>query len=163
MYFVALIVLLRLLIVKYPMDYEDKHETIGRISTISIWSLALIVPSIIFIISLPDIYTLDVWVRGRVVAFQLLQTFPLLCTTIMYAILLYILKKKTDVSEATNKKKKSMAKMIQGVVICLVICNLPMMLWILWWGEMLKKGTEEAREVVFNTAFGVNNISKISF
>ena len=66
----------------------------------------------------------------------------------MYVVLLYILKKKTDVNEATNKKKKSMAKMIQGVVICLVICNLPTMIWILWWGEMLKQGTEEARRVV---------------
>ena len=78
-YFVALIVLLRLMIVKYPMNYAEKHEKVGRISTISIWALSLTVPSILFIISLPGIYVLDVWIGGHVVAFHVLQTFPLLC------------------------------------------------------------------------------------
>ena len=145
------------------MSYEDKHEKVGRISTISIWSLSLIVPSIIFIVSLPDMYSLEVWIGMRIFGFQVLQTIPLFSTTVMYVRLLYILKKTKDVNEATNKKKKSMAKMIQGVVICLVICNLPTMIWILWWGEMLKQGTEEARRVVFDTAFGVHNITKISY
>ena len=69
----------------------------------------------------------------------------------------------TNSSSNTTDQMKSMAKMTQGVVICLLICNLPQMAWAQWWGLMLQKGTEEATKEVFGTHFGVHILRKILF
>ncbi len=52
-YLVALIVLLRLLMLKQPMNYENVHQSVSRIGCITIWVFVLLICSVKFIVSLP--------------------------------------------------------------------------------------------------------------
>ena len=128
----------------------------------------------LFVLSLPYFFVLNLWIGCHVVAFHVLFSLPIILTTLLYIMLVYTLKKKVantkitnsitnNCSNTTDHRKKSMAKVIQGVVICLIVCNLPMMAWVQWWGAMLQKGTKEASEEVFGTEFGVRIIVTMLF
>ena len=155
------------------MNYTTKHERIERIGRITIWVVSVIIPALIFLLSLPYFYDVDLWVGCRIVGFHALFTLPILSTIVMYFMLVYTLKKKMEKTEITNvitntcnntrNQMKNMTRMTRGVVICLLICNLPMMAWAQWWGLMLQKGTEEAMKEVFGTHFGVHILRIILF
>ena len=126
----------------------------------------------LFVVSLPYFYVLNLWIGCHVVAFHVLFSLPIIATIVLYVMLVYTLTKEMDNTKITNsitnscsdtsdRRKKSMAKVIQGVVICLIICNLPMLAWVQWWGAMLQKGTAEARKEVFGTEFGVRIINRL--
>ena len=85
--FVTLIVLLRLIMVTRPMNYRSVHKKVSRIGCIVIWVVSLLIPSIEFILSLPQIYDVN--------AFRAFSTFrnayftvPVPLTILIYAILL---------------------------------------------------------------------------
>ena len=84
--------------------------------------------------------------------FFVVYAFPVIATVIIYGMLLYTLKKQTSITERTRKRTRSMSKMTQGVVIAVIVCNVPLMLWAQYWIVMRKQGNDEA---VFETTIGV--------
>ena len=100
---------------------------------------------------MPSVYDENAYIIANGIQFHVIYTLPIIATVIMYGILLYTLKKKTDVSEATSMRLKSMSKMTQGVVVGLIVCNVPLILWVQYWIVMLKQGNSDA---VFKSTFG---------
>ena len=89
------------------------------------------------------------------ILFHVTYAFPTIATVIIYGTLLYTLKKKAGITEATRMRMRSMSKMTQGVVVAVIVCNAPLMLWAEYWIVMEKLGDDEA---VLKTTFGVHNI-----
>ena len=156
-YFVALIVFLRLYAIKQPMNYKTAHKTIGRISSILIWTFSSFASLLVFILSLPSFHTPNIHILF-VTVFHLFHSLPILLTVILYAMLLYTIKQETDIRHTPYTTKRSFAKMTQGVVICLIICNVPYILWFVWiqyLGALHEHGMMMMQKV-YSTNFGVN-------
>ena len=151
-FFVALIVFLRILVVKQPLTYDDAHEKIGRIGSIAIWSFALLVNLCPLIVSLPPIFDISKYGIAYVWTIRVSLSLPILLTLIMYGMLLYTLKQAKGVADLTNMAKRSVAKMIHGVVVSVVICNVPYVAWL----EHLC--SLQFSSEVFNTNSGVHII-----
>ena len=60
-------------------------------------------------------------------------------------------------AEATTMRLKSMANMSQGIVIGLVVCNVPL---IVWTQIYLVKLMQCKKEEFISSAFGVHNVTK---
>ena len=56
-------------------------------------------------------------------------------------------------SEVTNRRLRSMANMTKGVVAGVIVCHVPLILWVHYWLVMLNQGNGDA---VFKSTFGVN-------
>lgn len=125
--FVALIVLLRFLSIKNPMTYKTAHKKISRIGCIVIWCTSFLVPSIAFIFQLPSLFDPVVLTEttSYVIVGIVLGVFPTLLTIISYVASLYALKQKTVSSDQARKTIKSTSRMFGGIVIGLVVCNVP--------------------------------------
>ena len=124
---VPLIVLLRLLAVKRPMNFKSAHAKFSCIGSVIVWAVSLFVFLIPFVICIYDKNEINmVCTISHNVASHLLNTLPILATVIIYFILIWTLKHKTDTAATgTSLKKRSLAKMTKGIVVCLVACNLP--------------------------------------
>ena len=129
-YLVALIVLLRLLMIRQPIGYNSVHETVSRVGCITIWVSAILICFIKFIVCLPSIYDPTVYnVFVAIQNFGLLAA-PVLFTVILYAVLLCTLDPKTAACGATATQMKELAKMTYGVIIGLLVCNMPGLLYL---------------------------------
>ena len=91
-FFVALIVFLRVLVVKQPLTYKDAHKKIGRIGSIVIWSFALLVNLCPLIVALPPLFNISLYGITFVWTIRVSLSLPILLTLIMYGMLLYALK-----------------------------------------------------------------------
>ena len=142
-YLVALIVLLRLLMVKRPMSYQSIHKSVSRIGCIVIWVFSLLVSSVYFIVHLPFF---DASVREILNAIQNygLLTTPILLTVVLYVMLICFLKTRTAAGviwhEANIKRLKALAKMTHGVVAGLIICNVPGLMYNAYIAAMIRRG-----------------------
>ena len=125
-YFVALIVLLRFLMIKRPMYFEDVHKVVTRVGCITIWVVVLLICFITFLVSLPSVSDRSVY--------RILNTYienigllgaPMLLTVIFYAMLLCTLNPETAVSSATSVQMRELVKMTYGIVIGLLVFNVP--------------------------------------
>ena len=155
-YFVAVIVFLRLLAVKRPTDFEAAHERVSRIGSILIWMFTLLAWLPHFVLSFPSTYDPDVVSITHSIAFVVCHTVPILSTVLMYIMLLCTLKRSWYTTYATTINQKSLAKMTQGVVVSLVVCNLPYGAWAKYAMAMYRKGKIDD---VYNTIFGVTFLS----
>ena len=158
-FFVSLIVLLRLLAIRKPMGFENTHEKLSKIGSLIIWSFCLFVPSIVFVLTVPSIYDQRVYALAILIQCHVIYTVPIIATISMYVMLLRTLKKKTnsDMNEETRMRLTSMAKMTQGIVVGLIVCNVPLILWMQYWLVMLSQGNGDA---VFESTFGVKIFAK---
>ena len=130
-YLVALIVLLRLLTIKQPIGYKSLHEKVSRIGCMTIWASIFLFCSIWFILSLPSTFNPTVYnVIDNIKNIGLLVA-PVILTVIFYAVLLCTLDPKTAACGATAKQMKELAKMTYGVVIGLLVCNVPGLLYLI--------------------------------
>ena len=143
-YLVALIVLLRLLMIKRPMTYQSVHKSVSRIGCIVIWTVSLIVPSIKFIVSLPVFYEANIAKIFDAIQNYGLMTAPILLTVLLYFMLLCSLKTQTaariTTHEATITRMKALAKMTHGVVAGLIVCNVPGLMYNAHIGYMIGHG-----------------------
>ena len=139
-FFVALIVLLRLLMVKRPMSYERTHERVSRIGCIVIWVMSLALPSISFVISLPYFYNPKIYSIANLIESQALLTAPILLTVAIYVMLLCTLRPDTTAGDTTSIRMKALVKMTHGIVIGLVVCNVPGLAYLAYLTTMLNKG-----------------------
>ena len=151
-FLVLLIVLLRYLAIKNPMSFESSHIKYGKIGSAMIFSFCFIVPSITFVLTAPSIYDQKLYTVFNMIVFHIIYTIPITGTLIMYGMLIYALRNKKHVAETTAMRLKSMANMSQGIVIGLVVCNVPL---ILWTQVYLVKMMQCKKEEFINSAFGV--------
>ena len=128
-YFVALIVLLRLLMIKQPMNFESVHAVVTRIGCITIWMMVLVICSIKFILSLPSISARSVYSAFESIEHYGLLTAPIVLTVIIYVMLLCTLDPQTAAGSATGTQMRELVKMTYGVVIGLVVFNVPGLLY----------------------------------
>ena len=134
---VTLIVLLRVLMVIQPLNYQDVHKAISRIGCIVAWVVSLLVSSTYFIVSLPGLYDLNIYNTFVGIVNHGLGTAPILLTVLLYAILL------CSLNPQANRLAKSFAKMTHGIVIGLIVCNIPGLIYISYVGAMLRKGNSD--------------------
>ena len=137
------------------MSFETSHIKYGRIGSATILGYCLLIPSFTFVLTAPSIYDQKLYTLANMVQFHLIYTIPITGTLIMYGLLIYALKKKKRVSEAVNLRLKAMARMTQGIVIGLVVCNVPL---ILWTQVYLVKMMQCKKDEFINSGFGVKNI-----
>ena len=139
-YLVLLIVLLRLLAVKRPMDYGPIHKKVSRIGCILIWTISLLLPLLDFLLTLPSVYNSKVY--GAAAGFQFLVFFigPTFSTVIIYCLLLCNLNPETTISEATSSRMRGMAKMTRGIIIGLLVCNVPGIIFNIYLIMMILQG-----------------------
>ena len=155
-YFVALVALLRLLAVKHPLAFRATHKKLSKFITGAIWIALLLLAAIIVILSFLfhklNAIEEQTFVISGVIAFQVFFSLPILSTVIMYGALLYTLRqKKADTTQA-QELIKSTSKLTKWIVICLLICNIPWMLWTFYTNVKYPSGGSAN---VFDTTFGV--------
>ena len=156
-YLVGLIVLLRLLSVKHPMTFSTTHKKLSNVISISIWTSVSLSSVVMLIFSflfhkLNAIQKHTYLIVGGI-AYFINFSLPILSTITMYGALLYTLgQKKGTISVLLQETKKSTAKLTKWVVICLLVCNIP---WILWTFYMGLKYPSGGPSNVFDTTFGV--------
>ena len=169
-YLVALIVYLRLLSVKHPLTFSTKHKRLSNIFSLIIWITLTLIGSVMFILSFlfnefnniqEQTYNII-----KCITFNIFFSLPILLTIITYGVLLYTLKKRTSAistqlrdlhidDTSTDTIYASTAKLTKRIVICLLLCNVPWILWIQYCGLKYPRG---GAANVFDTIFGVWNI-----
>ena len=142
-YLVALIVLLRLMMIRKPMSYEGTHKTISIAGCIFIWVFSILVPSVQLIVSFPSLFDVDVYNT-----FVAIQTYGLLVTPITLTVFLYVMlqcfiKKQVALADAVAQQMKVLSKMTHGIVAGLIICNVPALLLMRYVSSRLGKETYE--------------------
>ena len=155
--FVALIVLLRLLAVKQPLGFQAAHEKLVRYSRPIIWGVTSLIPLIGLILSIQLPNTFAYWFY---LSLQLdaLYALPIFSTIIMYFVLLHTLKQKREevIIEATRMRLRTLAKMTKGIVVGLVVCNLPYLVWL---QTYLALWCQNNGTILMENDFGVRLIS----
>ena len=140
---VSLIVLLRLLMLKLPLSYRSVHKQVSGIACIVAWVLPLLLSSITFIGALPPFYDVNVYNTFVTITNQLLVTFPILLTVLLYVMLMCSLNQQTSNNEGTMTQMKALASMTRGVVVGLLICNVPGLLYLAYLINMQSKGRSD--------------------
>ena len=140
---VALLVFLRLLAVTKPLEYEDMHKKLRYISLLIIWLLSICVcllPLLSLIVKSAGLYKFS-----RILVLHGLHTIPLIVIAILYVKFFYEIHKSAAstnqqlqrLSQGVNMRtsklnemaKSRQMKMMKGVVICLVVCYVPYLVW----------------------------------
>ena len=128
-YFVALIVLLRFLMIKHPMNFESVHEKVTRIGCVTIWTMVLVICSIKVILSLPSTFDRNAYNAVISIEHYGLVAAPLLLTVIIYVMLLCTLDPQTAAGSATGTRMRELVKMTYGIVLGLIVFNVPGLLY----------------------------------
>ena len=149
-YLVALIVLLRLLMIKRPMNFQSSHKSVSRIGCIVIWVVSLLIPLTKFIVSLPVLYNAIIVDIFSAIQNYGLITAPILLTALLYGMLLCYLKTQRRAHRNTSldyqndqqiiRRMKALAKMTHGVVAGLIVCNVPGLIYNAYFGYMIGRG-----------------------
>ena len=147
-FLVSLIVYFRLLITKNPLKLEQEHRRLGRVVSIGIWVLSVLmnlIPCFASINKTGGIREDDI--RRRIFSGSFLivihttVTAPLLLTVIFYLIILRTFRSSgINISIETKRKTKSLTKFIHGIVCCLLICNIPYIVWYQYVGQLAIDG-----------------------
>ena len=138
-FFVLLIVLLRLSIVRNPMLAGNIKEASVKVTCAIIWALAL------FLNMLPVISALTITEENRsklpmmvcyIIVLHVGITVPLAMTIISKLYLIFYLREIKDNSNPCLKKVTengtSLPRLINGLVVWLIVCNVPYIVWYHW-------------------------------
>ena len=142
-YLVALIVLLRLQMIRRPMSYKRSHKTVSIAGCILIWVLSILVPSLQVIVSLPSLYDVNVYNKFVAIDTYGLLAAPILLTVLVYVMLQCSIKQQVALNDAVKRRKKALAKMTHGIVAGLIICNVPGLLIYAYFSSKLDQGRSE--------------------
>ena len=146
-YFVALIVFLRLLAVRHPTNFEQPHEKVSRRGSRIIWAFVSIKNLFPFILKMLNYYKFTdrpkLYNYVHVTAFHITRTVPMLLTIVLYIMLVCTLNQKNPTNAAVSRRKRDLYRMVKGVVICMVVFNVPYIaLWqyahVVGWPKVLK-------------------------
>ena len=130
----ALIVFLRMSIVRNPTDFRKLHKKIAKPLSILIWIL------VISLYSLPTVPLTSVVVNNDYISNVLMflrlhigVTFPISFAILVNIFLVLHLRKiKSSHKQSVrneNNEKSSFQKLINGLVIWLIVCNAPFVAW----------------------------------
>ena len=135
-YFVLLIVILRMRVVKNPIGFTTFHKKITKISCILIWMFVIILNVVVTICLQRNVSGSDKYLRNSLIYLRchLGVTFPVLAAISVNVYLSISLKKAqtpvNDLAPSEQKHKKSLQKLINGLVIWMIICNAPFVAWL---------------------------------
>lgn len=131
--FVAIIVLLRLLLITRPVSFKALHAKISRIGSIIVWTTPLFIFLVIFVMAVsipfPPDPNVDVVSICLSTARHICYSAPILSTIILYIVLLVTLRRDTGFANSAGERMKSLSKMTRGIVICMIVCNVPYLAW----------------------------------
>ena len=142
-YLVALIVLLRLMMIRKPMSYEGTHKTISIAGCIFIWVLSILVPSVQLIVSFPFLFDVDVYNTFIAIQTYGLLVAPITLTVFLYVMLQCSIKQRVALSDVATPQLKALSKMTHGIVAGLIICNVPGLLLLPYVISRLERETYE--------------------
>ena len=151
---VQLLVFLRLLAVSKPLKYKEIHRSLRHISITIIWILSICVCLIpVFTMRfLPD-NRLSFYCN-RILVLHGLHTIPILCIVLLYVILIRTIHNtRRSVSSISSSPcistimagRNRQRKMMKGIVVCLIVCYLP---YLLWW-EYSEEVLSQRRPIKF--------------
>ena len=157
---VAFLVLLRVLAVTKPLGYEDIHKKLRHIILGTIWILSICVCILPVISERFHVEWLYTFSRGLVL--HGLHTVPIIAIIILYVIFFYTIHKsvastnqelRTSGIQMRTSRFRAMAKsrqmkMMKGVVVCLVVCYVP---YLIWWEYNMTVCEKRAPYVVNTT------------
>ena len=140
-YFVLLIVILRAITIKKPMRFDDIHEKITKPFCIVIWFFVVLLNTIPILMGssevtgqLDPISKRNLLALTYTVVLHLGVTIPLILSILCNLFLgLYLAKNSIASGGFTSqeeKKRKSFQKLINGLVIWLIVCNVPYISWV---------------------------------
>ena len=121
----------------HPLSYQHVHILTSRICCIVAWVVPLFMSSTYFVVSLPGLYDLDTYITFVTIGKHGLVTAPFLLTVLLYAILL------CSLNQEANLLVKSFAKMTHGIVIGLIVCNVPGLITMGYLSSRLVNGRSE--------------------
>lgn len=140
---VTLLVLLRLLAIKFPLTYQEMHIKISRISIALIWIISLIVTIIVTFIGTFD--DKGNYFVAKIVLLHGFGTFPVICIVFMNASLLRTLSQKrpsiltpsqgqnNTLNQMDSLRKEVMNRkmtiLVLKVVGFLMFCYIPLIAW----------------------------------
>ena len=147
-FLVSLIVYFRLLITKKPAKFELEHKKLGKVVSLGIWVISILmnlIPCLASINKTGGIREDDI--RRRIFSGSFLivihttVTVPLFLTVVFYVIILRTIRSSgINLSMETKRKTKSLTKFINGIVCCLLICNIPYIIWYQYIGQLAIDG-----------------------
>ena len=127
-YFVFLIVLLRLIIIRNPLEFLSFHKRITKLSCALIWVFVIVLNVLISSSSLLQVngQTLQEFTRLALIYLRchLGVTLPVVGSIVVNIYLSIYLKKKDKTPEI-----RKFQKLINGLVIWMIICNVPYIAW----------------------------------
>ena len=130
--------------VTHPMTYESIHKAMSRIGCILIWVVSFLLPTIAFILSLPDLYDPNMYSTVVAIEVHALLTVPILLTVLIYVVLLCTVHRHAAAnkrtSNATSIRMRALAKMTHGIVIGLIVCNVPGLIFFAYFTKMIEAG-----------------------
>ena len=104
------------------MQFDTAHQKIIHIGCPIIWAFSLIASSIVVALSACSFFDPK---AAFLAVYQIGGTIPVLLTIIIQTILLYTLRQTPTLSDEVGRRIKLMEKMIKGMVIALIIFNVP--------------------------------------
>ena len=134
-YFVLLIVILRMSIVRNPLEFDKIHEKITNPSCIVIWCIVVILNAMPVLMGSPAVVQ---EISKRTLTYTMVLhlgvTLPLLLAIFCNLFLsLYLTKSvitASSFSKQEEKRRKAFQKLINGLVIWLIVCNVPYIIWV---------------------------------
>ena len=133
-YFVCLIVVLRLVIVYKPMKVLSLERKTTKIYTAIIWAFALFLNVLPIIASAGHGKSKQPMMICYFLVLHAGITLPLFLTILANILKIMALKKvkKTKETKKEAKNNENFQKLINGLVIWLIVCNVPYIAWYHW-------------------------------
>ena len=142
---VTVLVFLRLWAITHPMSYEEMHVKMRYISIAMIWVISILVQIVYtfsFFYGMKDVYPIV-----AKIGLTCFSTLPVLAIVCMYGFLLWKLKKKElkdkqneRTTSKAEKRNQRMNAIVQRLVLFLLICYVPYLIWKYYFdGKVVKK------------------------
>ena len=122
-YFVFFIVLLRLVIIRNPLEFVPFHKKVTKLSCALIWVFVIVLN---VLISSSSLLQVNEFTRLALIYLRchLCVTLPVIGSIVVNIYLSIYLKKKDKTPEI-----RKFQKLINGLVIWMIICNVPYIAW----------------------------------
>ena len=156
-YFVFLIVLLRLVIIRNPLEFVPFHKKVTKLSCALIWVFVIVLNVLISASSLLEVvHTSESTTLALIyLRCHLGVTLPVIGSIVVNIYLSIYLKKKDKTPEI-----RKFQKLINGLVIWMIICNVPYIAWThhtFQYGKPVEwNGTKEVKMI--NSLFMINSL-----
>ena len=135
-YFVFLIVILRMSMIRNPIDFATFHKKVAKPWCIMIWIFIVVMNVLITICLSPGVSGTNAFLRHGLIYVRchLGVTLPVVFSiSVNIYLSVYLAKGMVSVNNLTNQEqnyKASFQKLINGLVIWMIVCNAPFIAWL---------------------------------